>query len=82
VSGCPMDQLDSLRAEVRESRDLPDRSRNARRRAAVSQGRLADAIPVSRTTLARWELGLAQPRPAQRRRWLELIQMLEQECAA
>jgi transcriptional regulator with XRE-family HTH domain len=77
-----MDGIDDLVAEVREQRKLPAVARATRRKAGVSQARMAAALGVDRTTLARWELGRIQPRPAQRQRWQELLDKLEREVAA
>lgn len=67
----------ALLDEVQANLQLRARSRAARRLSGVSQDRMAAAIQVDRTTLARWESGAMTPRPAQRRRWAELVDELE-----
>ena len=79
-----MTAVDELLAEVRATRDLPApaAAREIRRAAHVTQARMAEALGVDRTTLARWEAGAMRPRPAQRARWSELLLQLEREVAA
>jgi DNA-binding transcriptional regulator YiaG len=77
------DERTSLLDEVRAARSLPapETARLIRRAARISQSRLAKAVGVDRTTLARWEAGSTCPRGAQRIRYAELLADLEREIS-
>lgn len=79
-----MSTVEDLLAEVRNVRrsPSPDAARLIRRAAKVTQERMAQALGVDRTTLARWEAGTMHPRPAQRDAWHALLAQLEREVAA
>lgn len=74
-------EAEALIAEVRKDRTMRHHARSIRVQARVTQSRMATALGVDRTTLARWEAGTMQPRPAQRQRWQELLDQLEREVA-
>lgn len=77
-----MDPVEDLVSEVRMRRRLsPDVARTIRRRAGVTQARMAQALEIDRTTLARWEAGTIRPPAAQQERWTQLLERLEQEVA-
>ncbi len=74
----------SLLEEVRASRRLPppETARWIRKAARVSQTRMARELGVDRVTLAKWEAGAMQPRPAHRASWAALLDELQQELTA
>jgi DNA-binding XRE family transcriptional regulator len=71
--------VNDLLARVRE-RNVPlppPRVRRARRQAAeLSQDDVAGFVGVNRASVARWELGLREPRDELRRRYAELLEEL------
>jgi DNA-binding transcriptional regulator YiaG len=73
--------VEGLLAEVRRARELTTSptARDIRRAAGVTQERLALALGVDRTTLARWESGTTRPRPAELAAWVEALDALRQE---
>lgn len=75
---------EQLLSDVRVARELPSPStaRFIRQTARVSQSAMARALEVDRTTLARWEAGAMKPRPAQMRRWSDLLAALQREMAS
>jgi DNA-binding transcriptional regulator YiaG len=78
-----MDATQTLLDEVRLSRTLPspDAARLIRQQARVSQIRLAEAVGVDRTTVARWEAGTTRPTGQQRLRYAALLVELQQAIA-
>jgi transcriptional regulator with XRE-family HTH domain len=74
----------SLIEEVRAAKTLPPpgTARTIRIANGVTQQRLAAAIGVDRTTLARWEAGTSKPRARQRARYAEVLAALEKEMTA
>lgn len=80
-----MTEHEALIAEVRESAKqlpAPATARWIRRAARVSQSRLAQAVGVDRTTIARWEAGACEPRGVQRSRYADILEALQKELAA
>ncbi|MDO3396993.1 helix-turn-helix transcriptional regulator [Nocardioides sp. SOB44] len=75
--------MEGLLAEVRRARELTTgpTAREIRRAAGLTQERLAAALGVDRTTLARWEAGTSRPRPAELATWVDLLDALRQEVA-
>lgn len=67
-------------AEVQRTRALvdPATAREVRQTAGVTQTRLARALEVDRTTLARWETGTSRPHQAQHVAWTGVIDVLRQ----
>jgi len=76
--------VNALIEEVLANRRLPAPgiARAIRREAGVSQLRLATEIGCTRGTVARWELGIRQPRGEMRRRYTELLEELRREVLA
>lgn len=70
--------------EVRERMRLLDPPEGAaiRRRAGVSQDRIAAELGIHRVTVARWESGSRRPRGELFRRYADLLNGLERELAA
>jgi DNA-binding transcriptional regulator YiaG len=75
--------VQGLLAEVRRARELTTVpvARDIRRAAGLTQERLALALGVDRTTLARWEAGSSRPRPAELAVWVDALEALRQEVA-
>ncbi len=70
--------LEALR-HARAYRSLPDpaRRRAIRRSAGLSQQQVADAVGVSRVTVTLWESGSKTPSGAHLRRYVELLELLD-----
>jgi transcriptional regulator with XRE-family HTH domain len=70
-----------LTEEVLAARRLPSAeiARAIRRDAGVSQLRLAIELGCTRSTVARWELGLRRPRGEMCRRYADVLQELQRE---
>jgi len=66
---------ESLVAEARVLRSLPDPevARSIRLRAGLSRERIAQAVGVSRATVANWETGSSLPRGANRVAYARLL---------
>lgn len=75
-------EVEQLVSEVRRVRELTKSARKIRADAGLTQQRLADALGVDRTTLARWETGATRPHPAQLKRWTEILDALRLEEAS
>jgi len=75
--------VNALIEQVRELRRLPAPAvRSAIRHAAgITQQQLADELGVDRVTVARWELGQRTPRGDLRRRYVDLLEALQDEIA-
>lgn len=73
--------LDQLLRDVRDSRELPPpvEARAIREEARVSTGRLSQALGVHRSTLSRWERGLATPRHSARALYAAALASLQSE---
>jgi DNA-binding transcriptional regulator YiaG len=76
-----MDPIEQLVAEVRTARAgfSPEEARRIRLTASISQARVADAMDVDRTTIARWESGDMRPRGEQWTRYQRLLAELQRE---
>ena len=75
ITGAP---LSDLAREVHDRRRLSPAARVAIRQAAgLSQQRLADALGIHRVTIARYELDLRQPSGELGRRYLALLDELQ-----
>lgn len=57
----------------------PKMARALREAAGLSQGRIADALGVSRVAVGRWEGGLRKPRAKNRRAYAALLAALAAE---
>lgn len=65
-------------AQARRERELPDPATRGsiRRRANLTQRQLAEALGVTRVTVARWEIGTRTPRGDLLDDYLEALQEL------
>ena len=75
---------DDLISEVRERRNLPSPAEAIaiRKRAKVSQSRLAAELGVHRVTVARWEAGERHPRGEVVERYAAILRALARETGA
>lgn len=71
-------------AEVRATKrgPSPKRAAEIRRAAGITQARMALALGIDRSTLARWETGHMTPRQTQAGRWRDLLAQIEHELSA
>lgn len=76
--------MSALTEEVKLSVSLPDptAARNIRRRAGVSQPRVAAEVGVHPITVARWERGTRTPRGELRIRYARLLRLLDEVAAS
>jgi transcriptional regulator with XRE-family HTH domain len=75
------DQVLAVVEEVRVAKSLPTpkMARAIREAAGLSQGRIADALGVSRVTIYRWEGGFRKPRRKSRAAYAALLLALSAE---
>jgi predicted transcriptional regulator len=73
---------DHLIRRVRDQRRLPGPAacQQIREQSGLSQDDIARAVGVTRAAVARWEAGERQPRPANLRRYVELLEKLAAEA--
>ena len=57
----------------------PKMARALREAAGLSQGRIADALGVSRVAVGRWEAGLRKPRSKNKAAWAVLLAAIQVE---
>ncbi|MDZ5662364.1 helix-turn-helix transcriptional regulator [Nocardioides sp. S-58] len=79
-----MDTTVALLAELRAAREMPspEVARQIRLAAKLPQARMARALGVNRSTLARWEGGTMQPRVEKRALYAGLLAELQREIAS